>query len=147
MIAKQFNTLVYCHMYDNKIYDPDDDNIVIRIYDTYVDEESDHRITLEVPGASGVTVDLFDPLDGNWGCELLTESREAEVDELLSETGPLNEFADEFGRDFNDRYSCDSVLDVDLDGSDGLINFLQQQLAYDRSIARVEVGLINESGQ
>tara|TARA_Y100000401_G_scaffold21263_1_gene14254 strand:+ start:1787 stop:4234 length:2448 start_codon:yes stop_codon:yes gene_type:complete len=30
---------------------------------------------------------------------------------------------------------------------DGLINFLQQQLAYDRSIARVEVGLINESGQ
>ena len=30
---------------------------------------------------------------------------------------------------------------------DKLINFLQQQLTYDRSIARVEVGLINESGQ
>ena len=90
--------------------------------------EADHRITKEVPGASGVTVDLFNPLDGNWGCELLTESREGEVDELLSETGPLYEFADEFGRDFNDRYSCDSVLDVDLDGPDGLINFLEEKL-------------------
>jgi len=37
--------VVDCHMYNNKIYNPDDDNIVIRIYDTYVDEESDHRIT------------------------------------------------------------------------------------------------------
>ena len=47
---------------------------------------------------------------------------------MLSETGPLYEFADEFGRDFNDRYSCDSVLDVDLDGPDGLINFLEEKL-------------------
>ena len=30
---------------------------------------------------------------------------------------------------------------------DGLINFLQNALAYDRSIARIELGLINESGQ
>ena len=89
--------------------------------------ESDNRITLEVPGASGVTVDLFNPLDGNWGCELLTDSRAEEVDELLSETGSLNEFADEFSRDFNDRYSCDAVLDVDLDGPDGLINFLEER--------------------
>ena len=96
--------------------------------------ESDNRITLEVPGASGVTVDLFNPLDGNWGCELLTDSRAEEVDELLSETGSLNEFADEFSRDFNDRYSCDAVLDVDLDGPDGLINFLEENLVLVRWI-------------
>ena len=89
--------------------------------------EADHQITIEVPGASGVTVDLFNPLDGNWDCDLLTESRSEEVDELLSESGPLSQFADEFGRDFNGRYSCDAVLDVDLDGSDGLINFLEER--------------------
>jgi hypothetical protein len=33
-------------MHSNKINDPDDeDTIVIRIFDTYIDDDEDHRVT------------------------------------------------------------------------------------------------------
>jgi hypothetical protein len=38
--------VVDCHMHSNKINDPDDeDTIVIRIFDTYIDDDEDHRVT------------------------------------------------------------------------------------------------------
>ena len=86
--------------------------------------ESDHMHERLVPGTTEIYVTLFNPLDGNWDCPLLTEDRIDEV-ETLFETD-LMEFESVFGADFNGRYSCDAVLDVDAEGPDGVINFLEE---------------------
>ncbi len=62
---------------------------------------------------------LFDPLDGNWDCPLLTEVTISELKNLIGETNWTN-----LGDDSEPpRYSCDQVLDRD---GDNLPNYVEE---------------------
>ena len=61
---------------------------------------------------------MFDPLSGNWDCELLTADVEASVIQLVGEDEWKNNLT------ILNRQSCDAVLDLD---SDTLNNYIEEK--------------------
>ena len=83
--------------------------------------ESTYMIDVEVPGG---TFTLFNPLNGNWDCPLLS----ADLESLLKTKYNLDDTTpswQELGNSF-DQHSCDNVLDYD---GDGLANFQEEAFA------------------
>ncbi|MDP6899421.1 MAG: hypothetical protein QGF94_01110 [Candidatus Thalassarchaeaceae archaeon] len=70
-----------------------------------------------VIGADGALFNLFNPVDGNWDCNLMTPELTAELILDLGED-QWNILADPYG-----RHSCDAVLDVD---SDTMQNYIEE---------------------
>ena len=85
--------------------------------------ESDYMIEIEIPGGSFT---LFDPLNGNWDCVLLTSDLKNNLREYynLDDNTPSWE---ELGNGFG-QHSCDNVLDFD---DDGLANFQEELFGTD----------------
>ncbi len=85
--------------------------------------ESDYMIDIEIPGGSFT---LFDPLNGNWDCVLLTSDLKNNLREYynLDDNTPSWE---ELGNGFG-QHSCDNVLDFD---DDGLANFQEELFGTD----------------
>lgn len=85
--------------------------------------ESDYMIDIEIPGG---TFTLFDPLNGNWDCVLLTSDLKNNLREYynLDDNTPSWE---ELGNGFG-QHSCDNVLDFD---DDGLANFQEELFGTD----------------
>jgi hypothetical protein len=80
--------------------------------------ESLYTTTVQTPGG---TVDLFDPLSGNWDCLLLDQAMTDALSERFNgENGNANwdDLANPAG-----THSCDMVLDTD---DDGLANFEEE---------------------
>ena len=64
------------------------------------------------------TIRLFDPLDGNWGCSLLTADVRAAVIQAVGEEEWENNLT------VIGRQSCDAVLDLD---EDSLNNYIEER--------------------
>ena len=80
--------------------------------------ESTYMIDVEIPGGSFT---LFDPLNGNWDCVLLTADLKSNLREYYNideDTPSWEELGNGFG-----EHSCDNVLDYD---NDGLANFQEE---------------------
>ena len=85
--------------------------------------ESEYMIEIEIPGGSFT---LFDPLNGNWDCVLLTSDLKSNLREFYNideETPSWEELGNGFG-----EHSCDNVLDYD---NDGLANFQEELFGTD----------------
>ena len=85
--------------------------------------ESTYMIDVEIPGGSFT---LFDPLNGNWDCVLLTADLKSNLREYYNideDTPSWEELGNGFG-----EHSCDNVLDYD---NDGLANFQEELFGTD----------------
>ena len=99
--------------------------------------ESIFMTEVEIPGGSFT---LFDPLNGNWDCVLLT----ADVKIMLTEKYNLDETTptwEELGNSF-DQHSCDNVLDFD---NDGLANFQEETFGTDPTAQDSDGDLISDA--
>jgi hypothetical protein len=99
--------------------------------------ESIFMTEVEIPGGSFT---LFDPLNGNWDCVLLT----ADVKIMLTEKYNLDENTptwEELGNSF-DQHSCDNVLDFD---NDGLANFQEETFGTDPTAQDSDGDLLSDA--
>ena len=99
--------------------------------------ESTFMIEVEIPGGSFT---LFDPLNGNWDCVLLT----ADVKLMLTEKYNLDDTTpswEEMSNSF-DQHSCDNVLDFD---NDGLANFQEETFGTDPTAEDSDGDLLSDA--
>jgi len=98
--------------------------------------ESLHTTDVEVTGG---TITLFDPLSGNWDCQLLTSDKKI----ILSERFNIDDFTptwQELGNSIG-SHSCDAVLDSDLDG---LVNFQEETFGTNPLLADSDFDLLDD---
>jgi hypothetical protein len=98
--------------------------------------ESLHTITIEVTGGN---ITLFDPLSGNWDCQLLTTELELALTEKFN-TDDFTPTWQELGNSVG-SHSCDSVLDSD---SDGLSNFQEEIYGTNPLLKDSDFDLLND---
>ena len=98
--------------------------------------ESLHTTVIEVTGGN---LTLFDPLSGNWDCQLLTN----DVENILRErfnTDDATPTWQELGNSIG-SHSCDAVLDSD---EDGLSNFQEEIYGTNPLLKDSDFDLIND---
>ncbi|MDP6869791.1 MAG: hypothetical protein QGI21_03345 [Candidatus Poseidoniaceae archaeon] len=97
------------------------------------------RYKTVIQAGSGTNITMFDPLSGNWNCELLTDSLVNALEDIFDGSSGRTDLDNL--RNQNGQLSCDMVLDTD---QDLLHNFEEETYGTNPTLADSDGDMLND---